>query len=308
MAELRSSLFRSMVHRVRKEIGDITEQERYDDLEIISELKHAITSMPGISGMTTSQRLRLTFRPIVDDGSLYDKSIYENVDNVTVNYGLSLTTGTEDGTIETKAWTVANLQLAFITLKWNISGSSGTEPALDVSLNKEPDNGENMPGTWLVEESRISAIKDDVEFDVSDIPSPSFAIRWNLYANADYKVLDTTTELLLVSHKKWIEQRDSVILTASGNIFSSYAAEVARKGQQEYAEFLESKANSLYKKVRGQVSGGVPSSLGMGQVGNTYDRSKHADRAFETRTLYDGMWVEIVGTDVYGRRIRRTDV
>jgi hypothetical protein len=300
-----------MIGRVRKEIGDITEQERFDDLEIVSEIKHAITSMPGISGMTTAQKLRLAFRPITEGGSLYDKSIYENVDNITVNYSLALTDGTSDGTIETKAWSVSNLQLAFITLKWNLSGDTGTEPTLDVSLNKDVEDGLSMPGTWLVEDDRISAINDDVEFDVSDIPSPSFSIRWNLYANANYEVLDTTAELLLVNHGKWNEQRDSIILTTAGNIFSAYAAEVAKKGQQDYAEFLEGKAERLYKKVRGQISGGMPSSLGMSQMaGNKYDRTKHADRAFESKSASEGTWVEITGspTAAYGRRLRRTDV
>lgn len=304
MAELRSSIFRSMFLPIRKEIADITENERYNNKALMEEIKRALGSLPNISGMSSSVRINFSFKPIDTDASSIDKSIYENEDNITTNYHLVQTDNAATGTIETKAWVVPDMQVALVTIYWNTTGATG--PAtIDVSLDKDPDAGTLMTGSWLVADSRIAAIQDGVEFDVSDIPSPSFALQWNFPIGSDYKVLDTTVEILLINSSKIISNRDSIILTTAGNIFASEAMVAGRNGAAEYAEFLNEQAKMKYDLVRGKVGGASTGSLGVQQMGTNFDRTTRANRAFN-QAIQDGDWVEVVGTTVSGvRRIRR---
>jgi hypothetical protein len=291
-----------MILKVRRGIADITERERYEDPVIIDEIKRAISEMPNISGMVSSHRLTYSFRPIEQTAVMVNREIFENIDNMKTNYYLTLVDDTAEGSIESKAHPIPDMQVALVTVHWHESGSTGP-PVIDISLDKDPGSGETMQGSWLAGDSRIAAIENGVEIDVSDIPSPSFSLKWTLPANSDYRVLDTSVFLLLVNSSKMLENKTDIALMAEGNIFADEAARFAKEGSEEYAAFLNTQAEMRYAKVRGRVGGSSGTSLGIQTVEHTYDRSTRASRAFNAK-FRDGTWVEITGNEVTGRRIR----
>lgn len=306
MAELRSSIFRDMIGQVRRGIADITEKEQYTDKRILEEIKRGIADSPHISGMVSAHRQVYAFVPIDQNATLYNKDIYENNSNMTTNYHLTLTDSGSEGVIETKANVVNNMQIALVTIGWNESGATG-DPVLDISLDKDPASGDRgMPGSWLAETSRIAVIKNGVEFDISDIPSPSFSVRWTLPSGSDKKILDTTVMIVLVNSSRLMENKSDVVYITIGNILSEEANVQAKNSNVPYAEFLEGKANNMWAKVRGRLGGGISSSLGVKAIQHNYDRSSKANKAFNMESSLGGDWVEIMGPDVYGaKRLRR---
>lgn len=300
--EFRESIFSSIVDRVRLLVQDVNNEHKLTREELIKEIKHALEGSTTIKGIVSSHRLTVTFKPFSTDLSLVDKDIYENIVNMVVNYGLSRDVGSGTSLIETKALNVNDMQVALVKVHFNVKGTSGGVPTMDISLDKDPEAGENLTGSWLVAEDRISAIVTNKEIDLSGIPSPSFALRWSIADPSDYKVLDTVVDLMLVNSSMLIENMVDIQLLASSNILRREAIAAKKRGQIEYGESLEVTAKNYLDEVRGRQGSGVTPTVGVGGFGHNIDRNSRVAKAFGGGK--EGTFISIVGTTITGKRIR----
>jgi hypothetical protein len=299
--EFRNSIFTSVIESVRALVQDVRDQHELTREKLLAEIKYALESAPNITGMVSSHRLVIGFKPISTDTTIIDKDIFENEANIVVNYNLSRDVGAVDSVIETKAWPVLDKQVALVTLHWSTSGTTGT-PTLDISLDKDPENGTALSGTWLVEDGRIAALEDGQQIDISGIPSPSFALRWTIPTGSDMKVLDTTAELFLVNSSMLVENMADIVLLAAANILRRQALQAKKQGSSDYAASLEETARGYVDEARGRLAAGIAPTVGVDGFGHGYDRKTRANKALGKKG--HGIYVEIIGNEIVGKRIR----
>ena len=198
---------------------------------------------------------------------------------------------------------VRDKQIALILLSWVQAGSTGV-PVLDISFDKDPENGERLRGTFLVDNSRIDTIENGVYIDTSMIVAQTFSIKWSFPADSDYVIKDTMARIFLVDSSFMIQNQYDLANVAAANILKDEAIMAAKDGQSEtYVTMLKERAEECLVGVRGKMGGGsVPSSMARA-IDHGYNRSKYADRAFD-KVDQEGTWVEIIGNDIIGRTIR----
>jgi len=300
--ELRNSIFNSSINAVRSLIADVRDQQSLTYSKLLEEIKSSLEAMPNITGVVSSKRLVFAFPPFSADPSSIDTSIYENDSNIVVNYGLERDAGSGDSVIETKAMPVIDMQVALLTFYWQLKTGTGTVPSIDISFDKDPDNGEELSGAWLVKDNRIAAIEDGKQIDVSGIPSPSFAIRWTIPDPSTYKILDTTVDIMLINSSMLIESQNDIVLIAAANILRRQALSARKSGQDGYAESLEGTAKSYIDEARGRLGAGKTPSTGVAGFGHGYNREERANAAFGKSK--QGTYVQIVGNVITGKRLR----
>jgi hypothetical protein len=307
MAVQRFSLFEEIVTDVKGQISDLFDKSRYTRQEIIAKAREAILTFNDTKGIASSRLYKYAFRAVnADDPTKIDRNIYENVNNITMDNELALDDSASEGSVETIASVVGDKQIALLTLYWNMAGSTNP-PVLDVSFDKDHENGENLRGTFLADDTRINIIENGVIIDTSMIVARTFSVKWTLPASSDYVVKDTFVKIFLVDSSFMIQnQYDLARLTAS-NILRLEATRAVKDGQSEsYVGMLKDRAEELMVMVQGKIgTGAIPASTAKG-IDHPYDRTSFADKAFD-RTQPDGTWVEIIGNEIIGRTVRWTE-
>lgn len=302
MSEYRHSIWEMMIARLREEIADIGDQERWPNPKLKSALKDAIMDLPSIGSSAVTSYVPFNFEPAMDGGIRED--LYENYSNVVTNYYLALDESTTEGYLETRAYSIPSKQIVLVTMFW-VSEGTANEPTLDISLNKDPSGDENRPGTFLVNDGRISTIVKGRDIDVSMIPSSSFSFKWSFPANSDYKVRETMAEIMLVDMYRLRDELGNVVKLAAANIFQIHISEATKRGASTgHMDNLQRKYETLIGDVRGNVGKGVSMTSKIGSI-EGYDRSTYAEKAFGRKTAaLDGQWVEVTGNTIVGRTIR----
>jgi hypothetical protein len=297
-------MFEEIVLEVQRLTSDLQDKTGFSRPEVIERIKNAILTFNDVKGIAASRLMRYAFRAAsADDSTVIDRNVYENVDNISMDYQLALTNSGSAGSIESIATLVGDKQIALMTVYWTQTGTTGL-PVIDISFDKDVENGEVLRGKFLAADSRISTIENGVQIDTSMVVSKTFSTKWSLPSGSDYIIKDTMVKIFLVSGSFMIQnQYDLARLTAS-NILKTEAVKAAKEGQSDtYVEMLKSLAEDYVKDIAGLIgSGAVPSSM-TGTLNHDYNRSKYADRAFEKNTS-DGVWVEIVGNEIIGRTVR----
>jgi len=299
---VRRSIFSEMVLDVREGIADVQEIERYTDAKILKEIKSCLNTMPALHGLSSSAGIAWSFTP-TDTGVGYNEDVYENVDNITLNYYIEPESNLATATIESVAARVDTLDVAIVKLHWNQVGTTG-EPTLDISLDKDPLKGDTLTGSWLVSDSRIDAIESGKEIDLTAFSSSSLSVQWNFPIGSDYKIYDSRIEILLIDTLRFGEHTDKIIWTCCGNIYTKEAAQALQDGSEKLGGLLQQQAKTFYERVSSSASQ-ASLSTGAQALGHDYDRSKHADAAFNSTGYNDGDWVDIVNDPAGVRRLRR---
>jgi hypothetical protein len=301
-------MFEEVVLEVQRLTADLQDKTGYSRPEIIDRVRRALLSFNDVKGIASSRLVRYAFRASSsDDATIIDTGIYENVDNITMNYQLELDTSTEEGSIESIAISAGNKQIALISIYWTQEGSTGL-PVIDVSFDKDPENGEALRGTFLVDDTRIPTIENGIQIDTSMIVSKSFSMKWSLPANSDYKIKDTMAKIFLVDGNFMMQNQYDLARLTAANILKQQAVKAAKEGQSDtYVEMLKSLADGYISDIAGLVGGKhpVPTSA-TGTINHDYDRTSYADKAFGKKTK-DGEWIAVVGNEITRRTIRYID-
>ena len=279
----RNSMWHMMIPDLKRKVRDVADKKAITDPELIEELYAATVAMDDTIGICRAKALKFAFNPVDNnDHENIRESVYENADNMSVGYELYQTVGTANAFIESKALAVRDKSIALLQIFWSQSGSSGTAPTLDVSFDKDPEKGDELPGTWLVVDSRIDAIQSGAKIDTSMFHSISFALKWKLFANADYRIQDTICRMMLVDTGKMYQRQGDIINVAAYHILTHQAAVALRAGQgSNYVELLKSLADRYLADARGYTPDGAKASTTeVKTIEHGHDREFHADRAF----------------------------
>jgi hypothetical protein len=297
-------MFEEIVLDAQRLIADIQNKQKYSKPEMISHIRQAILTFNDTKGIASSRLLRYAFRALTsDDPTKIDRNIYENVDNISMNYQIEPEDNAAISSIETIAKLVRDKQIALVTIYWTQEGSTGV-PVVDVSFDKDHENGESLRGTFLADDTRISTIENGVMIDTSMIVSKTFSVKWSFPIGTDYKIKDTMVKLFLVDAAFMLQNQYDLARMAASNILKIEAVIAAKDGQSEsYVGMLKDIAEGYISEIRGLQGGSsVPASTAKG-IDHTYDRDKFADRAFD-KVSQDGTWVEVIGNEIIGRTIR----
>jgi hypothetical protein len=300
-----------MIPDLKRKVRDVADKSAITDPELIEELYAATIAMDDTIGISRAKTLKFAFNPVDnDDHTNIRDSVYENESNMSVGYELYQTVGASDATIESKALAVRDKSIALLQIFWSQSGSSGTVPSIDVSFDKDPENGDELPGTWLVEDSRIDEITNGGKIDTSMFHSISFALRWKLTASADYRIQDTICRMILVDTAKMYQRQGDIVNVAAYHILTHQAAVSLRAGQgTNYVELLKNLADRYLADARGYTPDGAKASTTeVKALEHHFNRDHHANRAFRKVStlrpgeqnigirgnLLDGVWVKTI--------------
>lgn len=300
-------MFEECVSETKILIADVFDKSKYSRTDILSHLKNAIISINDVKGIMSTRLMKYAFRPMsASDPTVIDSGIYENDSNVKMDFQLEAVDTTQEAKVETIARYVVDKQVALVAIYWNLEGSS-LEPTIDISFDKDVENGTSLRGTFLVDDSRINPIENGVMFDTSMIVSRTFSIKWTIPANSDYKIKDTIAKIFLVDSSMFVNNQYDIARIAASNILKNEALAAAKDGQAEsYTSFLTARAKELVEDIQGKIGAGISPVSSAGSMKHDYDRNKFADRAFDS-VAADGDWVEVVGNEIIGRTIRYVD-
>lgn len=302
----RFSMFEECVSELKMLTADVFDKSRYTRTELLLQLRNAINSFNDAKGIASSRLLKYAFRSTGSDALLIDREIYENEDNVKMDYELEQISNAAVGSVETIAKSVIDKQIALLAIYWNLEGTTGV-PTLDVSFDKDVTNGEVLRGTFLVEDERINPIENGVMFDTSMFVARTFSIRWSFPIGSDYKIKDTMVKVMLVDSAMFIQNQYDLARLAASNMLKNEATRAAKEGQSEsYINFLRERAQELITDIQGKIGVGVVPSSSAGRMEHGYDRDRFADRAFYPDQP-DGEWVAVIGNEIVGRTIRYVD-
>ena len=301
----RFSMFEEIVLDAQRLIADIQNKQNYSRPEMISHIRQAILTFNDTKGIASSRLLRYAFRVLVsDDPTHIDRNIYENVDNISMNYQIEPTDTGSVASIETIAKLVADKQIALMTIYWTQTGSTGP-PTLDASFDKDHENGERLRGTFIADDARINAVENGVMIDTSMIVSKTFSLKWSFPIGTDYVIKDTMVKLFLVDAAFMLQNQYDLARMAASNILKIEAVIAAKEGQSEsYVGMLKEMADGYISEIRGLIGrGAIPTSTAKG-IAHNYDRDRFASKAFGPKTPTDGTWVEVIGNEIIGRTVR----
>ncbi len=304
MATARFSMFEEIVLDTQNLIADLQNKQGYTRPEMISFIRQAILTFNDVKGIASSRLLRYAFRSISsDDATKIDKSIYENITNVKMAYKVEPDDNTKVSSVETIAKIVADKQIALLTIYWTPIGTTGI-PVIDVSFDKDHENGERLRGVFLADDERIKTIVNGAMVDVSSIVSKTFSVKWSFPIGSDYVIKDTMVKLFLVDASFMLQNQYDLARMAASNILKIEAVKAAKDGQSEsYVDMLKDIANGYIAEIRGMHGNDATAVSTAGGIDHIYDRDRYANRAFNTKTP-DGTWVEVVGNEITGRTIR----
>jgi hypothetical protein len=279
----RNSMWHMMIPDLKRKVRDVADKSALTDPDLIEELYTATVAMDDTIGICRAKTLKFAFNPVDnEDHTNIRNTVYENESNMSVGYELYATEASVAASIESKALAVRDKSIALMQLFWSQSGDTGTEPVIDVSLDKDPVNGDELPGTWLVENDRIDPILSGTKIDMSMFHSISFALKWKFSADANYRIQDTICRMLLVDTAKMFQRQGDIVLVAAYNILTHEAAKSLRKGQgANYVELLKTLADRYLSDARGySPDGAKASTTEVRAIEHNHDRNFHADRAF----------------------------
>ena len=281
-----------MIPDLKRKVRDVADKGAITDPELIEELYAATIAMDDTIGISRAKTLKFAFNPVDnDDHTNIRDSVYENEDNMSVGYELYQTVGSSDAIIESKALAIRDKAIALLQIFWSQSGGVGTQPTVDVSFDKDPSHGDELPGTWLVENSRIDTIESGVKIDTSMFHSISFALRWKLFADANYRIQDTICRIILVDSAKMYQRQGDIANVAAYHILTHQAAVALRAGQgSNYVELLKNLADRYLSDARGYTPDGAKASTTeVKALEHHFNRDHHANRAFrKVTTLQPG--------------------
>ena len=298
--EPRFSMFRSMLPSLQRKIANMSGKERLTPTDLLVYLQQAILSLEDIIGICRSTALAYSFNP--KTGGV-DTSIYENADNVIMNYSIKLDEVTSEGSVETIAVTPLNKQIATLQFFYNLKTLTGTEPNLDISFDKDPTDS-TATGTWLAEDERIPAIVNGELIDCSMLLSKTFSIKWFIPADSTYEFVDTSVYVLLVDVAKMFKYEKDLVYIAASEILQEESLKAVNDGQSEqYVGMINGLVQSYASKISEPLRGDRTPTPKVGSLKHDYDTSTHADRAFGKKK--GDMPIEVIGNEATGRVIRK---
>jgi len=302
------SIWKLMVPDLRSEIGESLGEVKYQDGDLIQHLKRATSRLSDVLGLSTNVSLAYSFRPLNNsDYTLIDPNIYENVDNISMNYKIYLTDTGSAGSIESKAVNVRQMQIGMMKIIWSLSGTGGTEPSIDVSFDKDIDSGDILRGTYLVNLEKIPAIVSGAEVDTSMLVANTFSLKWLFPSGSGYAIDETIVELMLINLPRMYSRKLDIVGVAASRIFDQLAIDASRSGSaSSYVEYLERKRDKLASEVQGRIGSNAAPSIGVDSLKVDIDRTTYASRAFGRKRKSD-RWVQIIGNQITGRTVRFVD-
>ena len=293
----RYSIFREIIGNVRDYIANVNHSRNYDEQVILEIIKNNIVTWGKATGFAYDKALRYTFEPLDNsDLTKYDDSIYENVNNLEFNYGISLENAGSDGVVESISKIIYDKQIALVTLLWTEEGTTGA-PVLDISFDKDRDEGDTFRGTFLANAGRIDAIQNGSRIDVSGIPSKTFSVKWTIPAGSDYKILDTIAKVLLIDSSKVMARQTELAHITAAEILNNESLKAIKDGQSEvYVRFLEDKSKHHYNMAKSVIGDSSAPSPEFSASGHSYNVDSYANKLLKKNKNEE--WVEIIGNDI----------
>lgn len=303
----RHSLWYGMVDQLWEKIANLPGKEiRLSESDLLEYLIEAALDANEVLGIARSKVLRFGFNPIdPDDLTRFNEDVYENNTNMSVGYKLFATNTANDAIIESKSIILSDKQIGLLRFYWTQTGSTGTAPEIDISLNKDPHRGDEIIGTWLVEDNRLEAIVQDQPIDTSMMVSQTFSVRWKFFAAANYEIQDTTIKIILIDAGKMYQRQRDLVHIAAAEILGHQALVAQKDGQSTtFVEGLQQEAIKYLSKVKGIIGGNRATGTGAGATEHDYDRDALAEKGFR-KVHRDDLFVEVRGNSIIGKSIRR---
>lgn len=303
MSELRHSIWGMMIAQLRPEIADSGDLEKWSDPLLQAELVKATMKLPNVGSAVMNNMVPFNFQPASDGG--IDDTLYENYSNIVTQYYLAQSDDTLAAACEIKAYTFPGKQVILVVPYFQFETGTGDAPVLDISLNKDPSDGENLRGTFLYADGRIDALESGKAIDTSMIPSASFSFKWTFAANSKYKIRETLFEIMTADMVRLRDEMSNIVLMAAANIYQQKITEVTNKGiGGQFVESLQRRYDTLVAELRGNIGTGVSLTAKVDGI-EGIDRGYFANKAFGNRsTGMDGQWVEIITNQTGSRVIR----
>jgi hypothetical protein len=292
-----------MLPSLQKKIANMSGKEKMTPTDLLEYLQQAILSLEDIIGICRSTAIAYSFNPTRSGG--VDTSIFENDENVIMNYSIKLDEATSEGFVETIAVTPRQKQIATLQFYYNLKPGAGADPSLDISFDKDPTDSSSV-GTWLVADERIPVIENGELIDVSMLMSKTFSIKWYIPADSTYEFVDTSVQILLVDVTKMFKYEKDLVYIAASEILQEEAAKAASEGQSEqYVGMINGLVQSYASKISEPLRGDRTPTPKVGSLKHSYDTSTHADRAFGKKK--GDIPIAVIGNEATGRVIRRID-
>jgi hypothetical protein len=303
-------MWADMIPDLRRRLIEVQGKEKYHDVDLLKRLYDCVSNLDAVIGVSRSVVLRYAFLPYdPDDLTVIDTDLYENVVNISMGYDMYLTNTAAIGSLETKSLALRDKQVGLLQCFWTISGTVGNPPTLDISLDKDPERGEELRGSFLVADNFVDSIDIGKAIDTSMIVSRTFSVKWKFPSGSNYKVRDTVIRILLIDTAKMYQARETICDLTAGAILSEEAIEAHKSGQStSYVELLTVLADKYTNRGQG-ISGAVKApSTHVGALGHQYDRDSYADKAFG-KSAGGNAWrpVDIKGNILIGKTVRFID-